>query len=152
MAPSLDLVLACFVAILPMPLILALVPGFQPIDFQVLRATPPALEELTAENQSYAALLALQVWLTLGFLAFAFSRNLKINSMCSDTLEARHLLQPTLSTLVRLRLPVVKPLSFPIYHILVIIFHSRQTGLLRYVDSHGTSDPESLEKSRGTLP
>lgn len=135
-----------------MQLILALVLGFQLIDFQVLRAIFPALEELTAEksklrNASGPSSLA-HAWLP----CFAFSGNLKLNSMGSDTLEARHLLQPTLSTLVRLRLPVVKPLSFPIYHILVIIFHSRQTGLLRYVNSHGTSDPESLEKSRGTLP
>ena len=51
-----------------MQLILALVLGFQLIDSQVLRAIFPALEELTAEKQSYATLLALQVWFTLGFL------------------------------------------------------------------------------------
>ena len=47
---------------------------------------------------------------------------------------------------------VFELLSFPIYHILVIIFHSKQAGLLLYVNSHRTSDPGSLEKSRGTLP
>ena len=63
----------------------------------------------------------------------------------TSTLEARHLLQ-------HLGIPVFELLSFPIYHILVIIFHSKQAGLLLYVNSHTTSDPGSLEKSRGTLP
>lgn len=51
-----------------MQLILARGLGFQLIDSQVLRALFPALVELTAEIQSYATLLVLQVWLTLGFL------------------------------------------------------------------------------------
>lgn len=152
MAPSSDLVLACSVAILPIQLILALGLGFQPIDSRVLRAVFPALAELTVEDQSRAPLLAPEIWYTLGFLPSQSLGPSRLLYRCSDRLEARHLLQPKLSTLVRLRLPVFKPLSFPIYHILVIIFHSRQARLLRYVDSHGTSDPESLEKLRGTLP
>ena len=58
-----------------------------------------------------------------------------------------HLLQPTL---VQPHFLVFEPLSFPIYNIVVIIFHPRQAGLLPYVDNHSTSGPKSLEKSRGT--
>lgn len=62
MAPSLDLVLACSVAILPMQLILALAPGFRPIDSQVLLAVFPVLVELTVKHQNYVTHLALQTW------------------------------------------------------------------------------------------
>lgn len=50
-----------------MQLILALAPGFRPIDFQVLLAIFPALVELTVKHQSYVMHLALQTWHTLGF-------------------------------------------------------------------------------------
>ena len=50
MVPSLDLVLACYAAILLMQLILGLVLGSQRIDSQVLQATFPALVELTVNT------------------------------------------------------------------------------------------------------
>lgn len=80
-----------------------------------------------------------------GFIAPVSPRAFGTTLSCSNTLEVRHLLQ-------YLGLPVFELLSFPIYHILVIIFNSKQAGLLLYVNSHTTSDPGSLEKSRGTLP
>ena len=79
------------------------------------------------------------------FIAPASPRAFGTTLSCLSTLEARHLIQ-------YLGFPVFELLSFPIYHILVIIFHSKQARLLLYVNSHTTSDPGSLEKSRGTLP
>ena len=91
-------------------------------------------------------LLALELLASpLAFIAPNFPRAFGTTLSYSSTLEARHLLQ-------YLGFPVFELLSFPIYHILVTIFHSKQAGLLLYVNSHTTSDPESLEKSRGTLP
>lgn len=142
--------LACYVAILLMQLILALALGSQRTAFQVLQAIFPALAELTVKHQSYRTLLArnsAHPWLPYSILSA-----MGMTSSCSDTLEAGHSLQPTLSTLERLRFPVSEPLSFPIYHILVTIFHPTQAALLLYVDSHRNSDPKSLERSRGTLP
>ena len=87
----------------------------------------------------------LNCWLPATFTAPTPPRAFGTTLSRPSTLEARHLLQ-------YLGFPVFELLSFPIYHILVIIFHSKQAGLLLYVNSHTTSDPGSLEKSRGTLP
>ena len=131
MAPNLDLVLVCYAAILLMQPTLALALGFQPTDSQVLQAFP-ALVELTVECRFLECF-----WLSDCRLPAASPRALQRLS----TLKARHLLQY-----------LGFPVSCPIYHILFIIFHSKQAGLLLYVNSHTTSDPGSLEKSRGTLP
>lgn len=148
MAPNLDPEWECSVAILPMQLILALAPGFQPIDSQVPQAISPALVELTVEDQSYATLLALRIWHRFDFLAPHSLGPSRI--LCCAPVRWMPLTYAfDVGTTASFR---VKPSSFPIYHILVIIFNSRQAGLLLYVDSHGTSDHESLEKSRGTLP
>lgn len=104
---------------------------------------------LPLKHQSYRTLLARN--LEQPWLPCSIPSAMGMISSCSGTLEARHSLQPLLSTLVRLRFPVSEPLSFPIYHILVIIFHPTQAALLLYVDSHRNSDPKSLERSRGTL-
>lgn len=150
MAPSLDLVLACSVAILPMQLILVLALGFRSIDSRALRAIFPASVELTVKvsklcNASGPPKPAYR-WLPHSTLSGGLSKLL----YQAPISWRPHLLQPTLSALARIRLPFSKPPSFPIYHILVIIFHFRQARLSRYLDGHGTSDPQSLEKSLGT--
>ena len=144
MALNLDLVLVCYAAILLMQPTLALALGFQPTDSQVLQAFP-ALVELIVESRAPECPWLSNCWHPPAFIAPISPRAFGTTSSCSSALEARHLLQ-------YLGLPVFELLSFPIYHILVIIFHSKQAGLLLYVNSHTTSDPGSLEKSRGTLP
>lgn len=74
MAPNLDLVLACYAAILLMQLTLALALGSQQIDSQVLQAIFPALVELTVKIRATERFW-LEIWHILGFPA-PFSRPL----------------------------------------------------------------------------
>ena len=140
MAPNLDLVLVCYAAILLMQPTLALALGFQPTDSQVLQAFP-ALVELTVECRFLECFWLSDCRLPAAFIALASPRAFGTSLQRLSTLKASHLLQY-----------LGFPVSCPIYHILFIIFHSKQAGLLLYVNSHTTSDPGSLEKSRGTLP